>query len=192
MSRLRQGTNRVALFCGAAALLASGAALASATPPRHWPARWPRLGTDRVWLDAAALSRWRAHDWWPAAVIGGLSIGLLLLVAWAVLQIRSGRLRELPLGRPDVTLTVSALASAMTERARTVDGVARVRVRLLGRPRRLRAQMTVTLAPDASPETVLRDLSRHVVTEARAAVAPRILAADVRLRVQSHASRHVH
>ncbi|WP_369217554.1 hypothetical protein [Streptomyces flavofungini] len=149
MSRLRNGTNRAALGVLAVALLCGGAALASATEPvgDRLPEGWPRLPADRVWLDASALSRWRGHGWWTPVVIAALALGLLLFLWWAVGQVRTGRLRQLPLGHSGVTLAGPALASAMAERVRSVRGVADAEVSLLGTPRRLRARITLSLTP---------------------------------------------
>ncbi|MEU1147913.1 alkaline shock response membrane anchor protein AmaP [Streptomyces sp. NPDC005863] len=184
MSRMRGGVNRTALVCAAAALIGAGAGLASATDPvrDRLPAGSPRLGADRVWLDADDLSRWRGHDGWTALVVAALSVGVLLFLGWALAQLRDGRLRELPLGHPDITLSGPALAAAMTERARAVQGVTHARVRLRGSRRGLRARITVVLRADSAPEDVLRRLARETVAEARAAVAPRPLRVDVRLR----------
>ncbi|MFD4634130.1 hypothetical protein ACFVYR_28755 [Streptomyces sp. NPDC058284] len=191
MTRLRTGANRAALFCVAAVLLGSGAVLASATGPvrDRLPSGWPRLGGDRVWLDGADLARWRAHGWWTPLVVAALCVGVLLFLGWAVAAVRRGRLRELPLGQPDVTLSGPALAAVMAERAGAVDGVAHAYVSLRGSPRRLRARVTLVLLPDSSPEAVLRDLARHTVAEARAATSPRPLAVDVRLTMRSREAR---
>ncbi|MFI8872300.1 alkaline shock response membrane anchor protein AmaP [Streptomyces sp. NPDC055243] len=194
MSRLRGGANRSTLFCVAAVLLTAGAALATATAPvrDRLPSGLPRVGDDRVWLDQELLDRWREHGWWTPVVITALAVGAVLFLCWAAAQIRTGRLRELPLGQPGVTLSATALASVMAERARTVDGVARAHVRLLGRPRRLRARITLVLDPDAAPEAVLRELARDTVAEARAAAAPRSLEAEVRLTTRPHRTRRIH
>ncbi|MFC8131223.1 hypothetical protein [Streptomyces sp. NPDC057302] len=194
MSRLRGGTNRSTLFCVAAVLLAAGAALASAAAPvrDRLPSGFPRIGADRVWLDQELLGRWRDHGWWQPVVIAALAVGAVLFLSWATVQIRSGRPRELPLGQPGVTLSATALAAAMAEGARAVDGVARAHVRLLGRPRRLRARITLVLDPDASPEAVLRELAGGTVAEARLAAAPRVLEADVRLTTRPHRARRIH
>ncbi|MFJ2769145.1 alkaline shock response membrane anchor protein AmaP [Streptomyces sp. NPDC087300] len=193
-SGLRGSANRTALACAAAVLLGAGAALASATDPvrERLPAGWPHLGADRTWLDAGALERWRDHPWWTAAVLAALSVAFLLCAYGAVAQVRTGRLRALPLGRGDVTLAGSALGAALAERARAIDGVHRAHVRVLGRPHRLRAAVTLVLEPDASPSVVLGALSSGAVAEARAAAAPRELAADVRVRVRSHRAGRVH
>ncbi|MBW5423466.1 alkaline shock response membrane anchor protein AmaP [Streptomyces sp. BG9H] len=193
MSRLRNGTNRVALLGAAAVLLASGAALASVTGPvrDRLPSNWPRLPADRTWLDGEALGRWRDEGWWTPLVITALCVGVLLLLCWGGAQLRAGRLRELPLGQPDVTLSGAALAAAMAERAGAVDGVTRAHVTLLGRPRRLRARITLVLSPESRPEAVLHDLARQAIAEARAAAAPRALEADVRLTVQRHKLRRL-
>lgn len=194
MSRLRSSTNRSTLFCAAAVLLFAGAVLASASAPlrERLPSTVPRIDADRVWLDEELLGRWRDHGWWPPVVIAALAVGTVLFLCWAAAQFRSGRLRELPLGQPGVTLSARALASAMAERARGVDGVARAHVRLLGRPRRLRARITLVLDPDGSPEAVLRELARDTITEARAAAAPRVLETDVHLTTRRHRARRIH
>ncbi|MEU7576359.1 hypothetical protein AB0B50_01965 [Streptomyces sp. NPDC041068] len=193
MSGLRGTANRAALLCVAAALLLSAAVLASATAlvRDRLPSGWPRLGADRVWLDRETISGWRAHDWWPLLVSTALAVLVALLVSLALLQLRSGRLRELPLGQPGVTLTGTALASVMADRARTIDGVARAHVRLLGRPRRLRARITLVLDPGSSPEAVLRRLARDTIAEARAATAPRTLEADVRITTRTHRAQRL-
>lgn len=194
MSRLRNSTNRSTLFCAAAVLLFMGAVLASAADPvrERLPSAVPRVGADRVWLDEEALGRWRDHGWWTPVVIAALAVGAVSFLCWAVAQIRTGRPRELPLGQPDVTLSAKALASVMADRARAVDGVARAHVRLLGRPRRLRARLTLVLDPDGSPEAVLREVAGGTVAEARAAAAPRVLEADVRLTTRAHRARRIH
>ncbi|WPO76443.1 MULTISPECIES: hypothetical protein [unclassified Streptomyces] len=193
MSRLRNGTNRAALFGVAVALLAAGATLASATGVvrDRLPASLPRLPGGRTWLDGEALGRWRDQGWWPAVVIAALSVGVLLFLWWGWAQVRVGRLRELPLGLRGVTLSGPALAAAMAERAEAVDGVVHARVVLLGRPRRLRARITLVLAAGSRPEAVLRDLTRQAVTEARAAAAPRTVAVDARLTVRHHRARRL-
>ncbi|ARX86926.1 MULTISPECIES: alkaline shock response membrane anchor protein AmaP [Streptomyces] len=191
MSALRQGVNRATLLCVAVLLLGSGAALATTADPvrDRLPSGWPRLGTDRVWLDGAALGRWRDHSWWPPVVIAALAVALLLFLCWVALEVRAGRLRVLPLGRDGVTLAGPALAAAMAGRVQAVDGVARAHVRLLGRPHRLRVRITLVLAADGSPRAVLRRLAEQAVAEARAAAAPRALEAEVRIGVRTHRAR---
>ncbi|MEU6992885.1 hypothetical protein ABZ953_19785 [Streptomyces sp. NPDC046465] len=199
MSRIQSGlrtcANRTALLCAAVALIGSGAVLASATGPvrDRLPSGLPRLDGDRGWLwaDGEDLGRWREHGWWTLAVIAALSVGVLLFLALTVAQARGGRLRELSLGRADVTLSGPALAAAMAERARAVEGVADAHVSLRGSPRRLRARVTLVLLPDSCPEAVLGRLARHTVAEARAAAAPRALRVDVRLTMRSHTSRRL-
>lgn len=183
MSRLRDVTHRGALFVLAAALVGAGAALASATETvrDRLPAGWPRLPADRVWLDEGALGRWRDQGWWTPLVIAALCLGVLLFLWWAVGQLRAGRLRELALGRADVTLSGAALASAVAERARAVPGVADARVVLLGRSARLRVRVTVTLASDGVPGAVLGALAREALAEVRGVAAPRGVEAEVRL-----------
>ncbi|MEU1015194.1 alkaline shock response membrane anchor protein AmaP [Streptomyces sp. NPDC005898] len=193
MSRLRNGTNRAVLACAGAALLAAGAVLGSATDVvrDRLPSDWPRLGSGRAWLDGDALGRWRDQDWWPPLVMSALAVGVLLSLCWGVAQVRAGRLRELPLGQPEVTLSGPALAAAVAERAQGLDGVARAHVSLLGRPRRLRARVTLVLTAEGRPEAVLGELVRRTVAEARAAAAPRPLTVEVRLTGRHHRARRL-
>ncbi|MEW2530692.1 hypothetical protein [Streptomyces sp. NPDC047071] len=199
MSGLRSAANRAVLLVTGALAVLGGAALASTTDAvrRRLPEALPRLDPDRVWLDGAALDRWRAHGWWAAAVIAALALGLLATAAWAAYEVRAGRLRHLPLGEPeharhgDITLSGAALAAAVTDRARATPGVDRARVRLLGRPRHLRAHVTVTLAPGVAPRAVLQRLTRDAIAEARAAAAPRTLRAEIHFEVRAHAPRRL-
>ncbi|MGV2919424.1 hypothetical protein [Streptomyces alfalfae] len=183
MSRLRNAIRRGVLFVLAAALVGAGAALASATEPvrGRLPAGWPRLPADRVWLDEDALGRWRDRGWWTPLVIAALCLGVLLFLWWAAGRLRAGRLRELALGRADVTLSGAALASAVAERARAVRGVADARVVLLGRSTRLRVRVTVTLASDGVPGAVLGALAREALAEVQGVAAPRGVEAEVRV-----------
>ncbi|QDQ15853.1 hypothetical protein [Streptomyces spectabilis] len=199
MSGLRSAVNRAALLVTGGLAVLTGAALASTADAvrRRLPAGWARLDPDRVWLDGAALDRWRAHAWWPAAVIAVLALGVLAFGAWAAYGIRPGRLRRLPLGDPrppkdgGITLSGTALAAALTDRARSTPGVDGARVRLLGRPRRLRAHVTVTLAPGAAPAAVLQRLARGTLAEARESVAPRTLRTEIHFEVRPHAARRL-
>ncbi|MFI8930820.1 hypothetical protein ACIG3E_24510 [Streptomyces sp. NPDC053474] len=210
MSGLRSAANRTVLLVTGALAVLGGAALASTTDAvrRRLPEALPRLDPDRVWLDGAALDRWRAHGWWAAAVIAALALGVLATAAWTAYEVRTGRLRHLPLGDPgparhlplgdlghawhgDITLSGTALATAVSDRARSTPGVDRARVRLLGRPRHLRAHVTVTLAPGVAPQAVLQRLTRDALAEARAATAPRTLHAEIHFEVRAHAPRRL-
>ncbi|QCX81883.1 hypothetical protein C9F11_41515 [Streptomyces sp. YIM 121038] len=199
MSGLRSAANRAVLLVTGALAVLGGAALASTTDAvrRRLPEALPRLDPDRVWLDGAALDRWRAHGWWAAAVIAALALGVLATAAWVAYEARAGRLRHLPLGDPgharhgDVTLSGAALAAAVGDRASATPGVDRARVRLLGRPRHLRAHVTVTLAPGVAPQVVLQRLTRDAIAEARAAAAPRTLHAEIHFEVRAHAPRRL-
>ena len=168
---------RVAKPGGRVLLSTHGAYVYHPNPVDRW--RWTHDG----------LGRWRDHSWWPPVVIAALAVALLLFLCWVALEVRAGRLRVLPLGRDGVTLAGPALAAAMAGRVQAVDGVARAHVRLLGRPHRLRARITLVLAADGSPRAVLRRLAEQAVAEARAAAAPRALEAEVRIGVRTHRAR---
>ncbi|WP_051854970.1 hypothetical protein [Streptomyces sp. NRRL B-1347] len=199
MSGLRSAANRAVLLVTGALAVLGGAALATTADAvrQRLPQGWARLDPDRLWLDGAALDRWRAHGWWPAAVIAALALGVLAFGACAAYEIRPGRLRRLALGdeRPlkdgGITLSGTAFAAALAERARSTPGVDGARVRLLGRPQRLRAHVTVTLAPGAAPAAVLQRLARDTLAEARAAAAPRTLQAEIHFEVRPHAARRL-
>lgn len=188
MSRVRSGINRTALACAGIALTAGGTVLAAADllggdRLPHW---WPVAAADTAWLDRDALVRWRDDGWSTAVAAAVLGAAVLLCLGWCSLQVRRERVHILPLGNEGITLSGSGLSSAIAQRTRSVPGVVQARVRLVGRPYRLRARVHVVLADDASPAEVLEHFTTHTLTEAREVILPRRIDADVRFQVRRH------
>lgn len=188
MSRLRNGINRTALACAGIALTAAGTVLAGADllGRDRLPPWWPVAAPDTAWLDRDALVRWRDDGWSTSVVAAVLGAAVLLCLAWCSLQLRRERVRLLPLGREGITLSGSALADAIAQRTQSLPGVVQARVRLLGSPYRLRARVHVVLDDDASPADVLQQLNTRTLVEAREAVVPRPIHAEVRFQVRRH------
>ncbi|MFE7975680.1 alkaline shock response membrane anchor protein AmaP [Streptomyces shenzhenensis] len=193
MNRLRSGVNRAVLVCAGLPLTAAGIALGfpEVVGRDRVPSWWPLAASGTVWVDRDALARWRDHDWWAPAVLAALAAALLLCLGWCLHQARGGRVSTLPLDRAGLTLDGAALAQAVARHTRTVPGVTQARVRLVGRSRRLRLRLHLVLAPDASPAAVLAHIGTHTLPEAREAIAPRRLDAEVRLRVRRRPRRRV-
>ncbi|MFF0226942.1 alkaline shock response membrane anchor protein AmaP [Streptomyces sp. NPDC004629] len=193
MNRLRSGVNRAVLVCAGLPLAAAGITLGApeVVGRDRMPSWWPMAASGTVWVDRGALARWREHGWWTPVVVTALAAALLLCLGWCVLQVRSGRVRALPLGGDGLTLDGAALTQAVARSTRSVPGVTQVRVRLLGRPGRLRVRMHLVLDPDASPAAVLSHISTHTLPEAREAVAPQHLNTEIRLHIRRHPHQRV-
>lgn len=193
MNRLRGGVNRVALACVGIPLTATGVVLGAAgvAGRDRLPSWWPVCAPGSVWLDRGRLALWRDHEWWTPVVVTALATVLLLCLGWCALQVHGGRLRLLPLGLDHVTLSGFALSDAVERRTRDLPGVVQARVRLLGRPDRLRLQVHVVLAPEASPSAVVSHFGARTLPEAREAARRRV-DAEMRLRTRRHRIRRVH
>jgi hypothetical protein len=193
VSRLRNGINRTALACAGIALTAAGTALGAVD---HFgrdrlPTWWPTLAPDTAWVDRDTLVRWRDQGWSTSVVVTVLGAAVLLCLAWCALQVRSERVRLLPLGHDGITLSGDALSGAIAQRTQSVPGVAQARVRLLGKPHRLRARVYVVLAADAAPAAVLQHFSTHTLAETREVVFPRHVAAEVRFQTRRGRPRRI-
>ncbi|MFF5721652.1 alkaline shock response membrane anchor protein AmaP [Streptomyces buecherae] len=166
------------------------------TLPSWWPSGHPRAAfTDR--LEATGL---RDHGWWPAAVLGCLTLGLLLLAGWLLTQTGPREPRRLPLPTPGAlgrakpaphapTLRTSALSGVMAAQVTDLPGVRRARVRLTGGPRRPRARMTVVLDTSADPRALLTALHTGPLAHARHSAGLPHLHSGLRLRVATPGTR---
>ncbi|WEV26238.1 alkaline shock response membrane anchor protein AmaP [Streptomyces sp. 71268] len=208
VSRGRHWLNRTLLALLGLAGLAAGCWVAVAgldargqlpfALPSWWPSGHPRAAlTDR--LEAAGL---RDHAWWPAAVLGCLTLGLLLLAGWLLAQTGPREPRRLPLHHPAPgapgraepaphapTLRTSALSGVMAAQVTDLPGVRRARVRLTGGPRRPRARVTVVLDTGADPRAVLTALCAGPLTHARHSTGLPHLPSGLRLRVAPPGTR---
>ncbi|MBC3981834.1 hypothetical protein H8N01_04455 [Streptomyces sp. AC536] len=206
VSRGRHWLNRTLLALLGIAGLAAGCWVAVAgldargqlpfALPSWWPSGHPRAAfTDR--LEATGL---RDHGWWPAAVLGCLTLGLLLLAGWLLAQTGPREPRRLHLPAPGAparakptphapTLRTSALSGVMAAQVTDLPGVRRARVRLTGGPRRPRARMTVVLDAGADPRAVLTALYTGPLTHARHSAGLCHLRSGLRLRVATPGTR---
>ncbi|MFE6776365.1 hypothetical protein [Streptomyces sp. NPDC057702] len=171
--------------------------------PSWWPRWHPR--TELVdWLDSTGL---RERDWWPAAVLGCLTLGLLLLACWLLTQAGPREPRHLPLTSPaphttgDARLTApapsrsvlrtAALSRVMAAQVAGLPGVRRARVRLSGGPRRPRARMTVVLDAGADPRAVLAAVCGGPLAQARHSADLPHLRSGLRLRGANPSPRRI-
>lgn len=193
MSRLRNGINRTALACAGIALTAAGTALAALDQfgRERLPTWWPMLAPNTTWVERDTLVRWRDQGTSTSIVMAVLGVAVLLCLAWCALQVRSERVRLLPLGHDGITLSGDALSSAIAQRMQCVPGVAHARVRLLGKPHRLRTRVYVVLVADASPAAVLQHFTTHTLAEAREVAFPRHVDAEVRFLARRHRPRRI-
>lgn len=193
VSVIRRGVvNRALLGATGLGLLAGGGLLAvgdgvSLGPvARGVPDWWPAPAADGVLLDRGLMARLRENGWWSPALIAALTLVLALLLRWLARQVLAGVPRWVGLRQNGLVLRRRAWERAMTEQAAAVDGVARARVRLVGRP--MRAVVTMVVEPEARPAEVAR-AAAGVVADARDSGGVRVLPADVRVRVANRRER---
>ncbi|MFC1413644.1 alkaline shock response membrane anchor protein AmaP [Streptacidiphilus sp. N1-12] len=185
VNRTLLGLVGLVLLAGGALLLAGGLDL-----NRRWhlglPADWTVLQPHHAVLDAADRTRWRADSWWWPVLFAALGVVAVLALWWLLAQLRRGATGQVTV--PDtadvpVRLRGDALARAVADDAEQIPGVARVRVRLLGRPKRPRARIALLLEPGAAPGPVLRALSDGPLARARESTGLARLPAEARVRV---------
>jgi hypothetical protein len=110
---------------------------------------------------------------------------VLLLAGLLRSAVRSTRRRtRLALARPRLSLSPDALARAMTTQVSDLAGVSGARVGPVRGGRTLYVRITVFLERRSDPEAVLRCLEEGPLNDARAALAPAPVRADVRFRVR--------
>ena len=189
----RTAVNRTLLALTGLVLLGGGALLlAGGLDLNHrWhlglPSGWTVTQPHHALLTPAERTRWRGSSWWWPVLFAALGTVGLAALWWLLAQVRLGAAGEVTLpGTVDVPVRLrgDTLARAVRDEAEQIPGVARARVRLLGRPRRPQARVVLTLAPGAAPEAVLRDLSDGPLADARRATGLAALPADVRVRVE--------
>jgi len=183
---MRQGINRTGLACVGLALTAMGTVLAGAELTGHsrLPSWFPLIASGTTWLDRDTLIRWRDERWSTVVVAAVLGTTVMLCLAWCSLQLRTEKMRTLSSGYDGLTLSGAALSRVIAERTKSLPGVNHARVHLLGSHNRLRARIRIMLDDDASPADVLQHLNTQTLVEAREAVAPRRIHAEVRFQVR--------
>jgi len=162
---------------------------------RHWhltpPAGWPLTTRHDVLITRADQTRWADQGWWWPTVIAALAVLTLLALWWLLSQPRRRPRRMAVGGTPSqegVELSDHALSDALAADAARLPGVQRARVHLAGRPACPQALITLTLAPGATPRTVLTDL-RLVIERARRSTGWERFPSQTRLRVARHGAR---
>lgn len=196
----RTAVNRTLLAVVGLVLLAGGGLLLAGGLDLN---RRRRLGLPGDWtvtdphhpvLTPADRTRWTADSWWWPALFAGFGLIAAFALWWLFSQLGRGLLKHLRLPGTDgaqLRLRGPALARALVEGAERIPGVARARVRLVGRPDRPRARIALTLAPGAAPGPVLRELAEGPLADARAATGFAALPTDARLRVEPGAADRV-
>ncbi|MFC1419719.1 alkaline shock response membrane anchor protein AmaP [Streptacidiphilus cavernicola] len=190
----RTAVNRTLLALVGLVLLAGGALLlAGGLDLNHrWhlglPADWTVTDPHHPVLDAADRTRWRGDSWWWPVLFAALGVVAALGLWWLLAQLRRGLTHQVTVpdadtGGTPVRLRGDALAAAVTDGAEQIPGVARARVRLVGRAHRPHARIALLLEPGAAPAPVLRALSEGPLDDARRSSGLTALRADARLRV---------
>lgn len=192
--------NRVLLALAGVLLLATGLAVLAGglDLQRRWGftlgSGWPWAGPDDVLLTDADRTRFRDESWWWPTVIAALVVLLFLLLWWFLAQLRRRRLGEVLVESGDgegALLRGRALADVLAAEAEALDGVDRVRVRLLGRRRAPRARVHLQLTPHAEPAAAVTRLRDEALEHARNSAGLEALPAEVFLRGRRHRAERV-
>ncbi|MCX4782856.1 hypothetical protein [Streptomyces sp. NBC_01264] len=184
MDHTRNVVNRIVLLAGGCVLLGAATAVVTAgayagTLPRGW--KGLAAGVHRVtpWTGAG----WSGRPTWTAAAAVVLLVALTAM-GMLFLQLCRRILRQLPLNSPNCTLDGRAVTSAMTARLRALPGVISARTSLYGSPGKAGLRTRLVVDDTASPGQLLAALNAAVLPEARSVLAPRRLAAHVRVTVR--------
>ncbi|UED83478.1 alkaline shock response membrane anchor protein AmaP [Streptomyces profundus] len=181
------------LFCLGLAVLVGTLDLPSRwgfTPPSWWTWRTP----ESVLLSAADRVRHRDAGWWWPVVIGVLALLVLLALCWLLAQLRRQRLSEVLVDSGDgvgALLRGRALEEVVAAEAEALPGVDRARVALVGRRDQPRAEVGLSLAPQARPDEAVRRLRAEAVEHARVSSGLSALPAEARLRAAKHGPERV-
>ncbi|MFJ4970135.1 hypothetical protein [Streptomyces sp. NPDC088755] len=186
VNRALLGTVGLALLAGGT-LPAVGDGTGLGRVGREVPGWWSGRAAEGALVDRGGLARLRENGWWTPAVVVALTLVLALLVRWFAAQVSTSGPRWVSLRGAGLTLRRRAWERAMASQAAAVDGGARARVRLAGRP--LRASVTLVVEPEARPAEVVRRVAAGVVADARHCAGVRELPTDVRVRVANRRER---
>ena len=190
----RSAVNRVLLAVAGAVLLFVGLLVLAGgldlyghldLDPPSW---WPLTSPDQPLFSHASRTRWTDRDWWWPSVITALSVLLLLGLWWLFAQLRRITPSSLALPAPAdaglrLRLRTRALEEALEAGARRLPEVARARVRMTGRVRRLTVRGTFLLNPGGDPAALVERFDAGPLTDARTSVGLTALPARLRLRV---------
>jgi hypothetical protein len=197
---MRTRVNRTLLGLTGLVLLALGLSvlIGSLDLQRHWdftlPSSWPFTGPKDVLLTAHDRTRYRSHDWWWPAVIGGLAVVFLVALWWLLAQARTRRLRQLRIDSGDgqgALIRGRALEGVLTTESEAYEGVEWAGAALVSRHGGPNARLVLGLAPQAVPGEVVAGLDAEVLAHARASAGLDELPAEARLRAVRHRARRV-
>lgn len=178
------GTDRALAILLGLLILAGGAAVLLVGAGAFGTARAGRPLVDPI------AAGWVAANRLPALGIA-IAAGLLLLVlglAWTARSVRPEAKPDVVLDRSPatgLTVTSGALSDAVAADAGTVEGVDRVRVRLVGDPDHPALRLTLWLRQGADLRTVWDELDSRVLARAREALAVSTLPAAVRIELNA-------
>ncbi|WP_330176456.1 alkaline shock response membrane anchor protein AmaP [Streptomyces sp. NBC_01498] len=187
VNRVLLGLVGLALLCVGGGVLATGLGVSV-------PSWWPYTGRKDVLLSDADRDRWREQSWWWPVVIAVLAALVLLTLWWLLSQLRRARLAEVLVDTGDgegALLRGRAMEDVLESEARSLDGVARARVRLTGRRTAPRARVRLLLEPHAAPGRALERLTTEAVAHARDSAGLAALPTEARLRAAKHRAQRV-
>ncbi len=152
------------------------------------------LGADRAArpvLDPVALNTLYAHQ--SLAREAAVAAGVVLLVAgliWAARAVKPEHRPNLlldPSSTSRLEISASAIADAVRADAETIEGVNRVRARLVGRTGAPVVRLNLWLEDGANVRDVYRDLDTRVLTRARDSLGVESLPAAIHLELDAAA-----
>ncbi|MFF8502303.1 alkaline shock response membrane anchor protein AmaP [Streptomyces anulatus] len=191
---MRSTVNRVLLALAGLVLVVVGGAVLAAGLGASVPSWWPWDGKTDVLLSVADRQRWRDDGWWWPTVIAVLAVLVVLALWWFLAQLRRGRLADVLVDSGDgegAQLRGRALESVLAEEAGGLDGVARARTMLTGRPTAPRARVRLLMEPHAAPLGTLNAVVDGAVAHARNSAGLDKLPAEVRLKAVKHRAERV-
>ncbi|MBT2420777.1 alkaline shock response membrane anchor protein AmaP [Streptomyces sp. ISL-22] len=155
------------------------------------PAGWPLTTPDDILLSSADRARWSSQGWWWwPAVIATLALITLLALWWLLAQLRRRHPGAMPVGgtppQEGVELRDRALSDAIATEARALPDVQQADVRITGRPAHPRTHITLTLAPQGTPDAVLNALCEGPLGTAHQSTGSPRMPTEARLRVARH------
>ncbi|MBO1284399.1 hypothetical protein G6W47_02490 [Streptomyces sp. CAI-21] len=182
--RTQTVSNRAVIALLGCALLGAGLWLLTAqrVVAERLPAEWRGAAPEGFLPDRQVLQAWRTSGWWTPVVVAVGTAATLGCLWW--LLGRFPRCRRphptVPLSVPHVRLDLTALEDAVCRDARRVEGVVRVRCRVLVRRGGARVHLRMWIRPGAAPNGVLERLP-VLVGDAEQALRPRRVVTRVRI-----------
>ncbi|MEV6993856.1 alkaline shock response membrane anchor protein AmaP [Streptomyces sp. NPDC093228] len=158
------------------------------------PAGWPLTTPGDVLLTSSDRARWSSQGWWWwPAVIAALVVIAALALWWLLAQLPRRHPGGIPVGgsppQEGIELSARALSDAIGAEAGALPGVQRANVRITGRLSHPHAHITLTLTPQGTPDTALKNLCEGPLRTAHQSTGSPLMPTEARLRVAHHKSR---